>query len=717
VACHNVYIVKMFVVCMKKLGCLLVLLVMVSFVVGGISVLEPEDVYNLGDRLYVSADGIVGAESGNLDFNLVCANKTTILARLPATSFSADEESAWDFYKVLRLDDLAIVNYSDIVGECQIVTRVGASVVSSKVFTISDDVSVSVSLNQETYNPGEAVMVNIEAIKTNGDLLNGFVEGGNFSAFSKAIEGGAVSEVFSVPDTIEAGTYYMSVRAWDIGKSGVLNEGSAGVFFDVNQVVSSLVLSLDGEEVVPGESFSMGVEAYDQAGIEMNGAVGIRIVTPENVEIESVIQTGDFGDFNFELNSTAGIWRVIAKFDDVISEREFRMLEVQKAEFDFEESLLTVRNVGNSVYDRTINVEIGNETMVLDLEIGLGEVRKFNLAAPNGEYEVYVGDGEDSVSRQVLLTGNAISVKDLKDVGIFKGYSIVWIFLIVVIGGIGFILFRRYRRTKTIGPGRSQVTGHRSVLGRLFGGVGELKNKVHSKIPTKVRSRMDDSLNFTNKSPKIQGLDHGDSHEDKSMVDLTKNDVGVAESTLVLKGEKHLSAVVALSVKNYAELDSLAREALARAVGEVKKTKGLVDWRGDYIFVVFSPVVTKTYGNEALAAKAGFAILESLNEHNRKFKSKIVFSLGVHSGELVASKVKGKLKYTSIGNTISLAKRIADSEDGKLVVSDPIRRKLVRDLKVTRGKEIGDNATFVVSEVRDKAADKERLADLLKRQG
>jgi len=50
--------------------------------------------------------------------------------------------------------------------------------------------------------------------------------------------------------------------------------------------------------------------------------------------------------------------------------------------------------------------------------------------------------------------------------------------------------------------------------------------------------------------------------------------------------------------------------------------KGLVDWRGDYVFVVFSPLATKTYNNEALATKAGFMIMKSLTEYNKKFKEK-----------------------------------------------------------------------------------------------
>jgi len=156
------------------------------------------------------------------------------------------------------------------------------------------------------------------------------------------------------------------------------------------------------------------------------------------------------------------------------------------------------------------------------------------------------------------------------------------------------------------------------------------------------------------------------------------------------------------------------------------KGKGLVDYRGDYIFVVFSPLVTKTYGNERLAVRCGMKLAENLVGYNKKFKDKVEFGIGVHAGELVASKKGGKLKYTGIGNTISFAKRMSDlsprddsgePDSGQVVVSDVIRKKLLRELKVVKGKEIGEKVTYVVSSVRDTTADQERLKDLLKRQG
>jgi len=87
----------------------------------------------------------------------------------------------------------------------------------------------------------------------------------------------------------------------------------------------------------------------------------------------------------------------------------------------------------------------------------------------------------------------------------------------------------------------------------------------------------------------------------------------------------------------------------------------------------------------------------------------------VHTGELIASKIDGKLKYTSIGNTISFSKRISDSDTGKLIISEEIRKKLLRDLKVSKNKEIGEKQTYNVSEIKDKSGNEARLKDLLKR--
>ena len=130
---------------------------------------------------------------------------------------------------------------------------------------------------------------------------------------------------------------------------------------------------------------------------------------------------------------------------------------------------------------------------------------------------------------------------------------------------------------------------------------------------------------------------------------------------------------------------------------------------------MFSPVATRTYHNEILAVKVAQEITQKLKDYNKKFRDKIEFNVGVNSGDMIASKVDGKLKYTSIGSTISFAKRVSDSDSGKILISDSIRKKLLRDLKVERGKEIGENPTYELLDIKNRSGDAERLKDLMKR--
>lgn len=706
---------------MKKEFCfVLVMLFLTSFTFAEISLSDPEEIYNLGDRLYVSADGLRGAESGNLNVDLLCGNRTINLEKMSARRYSSDEDFSYSLpYKVLSKEDLEISNLSEILGECQVKLVLGSQMAVSNTFTISDDIFITASLDKASYDPGEGILISAYATKANGNLVNGFIEGMNASAFNKAMTDGFVTESFSMSESAEAGIYELGLRVYDLGKNGVLNEGFTTVSFNINQVATSIIMSLSGVEAVPGEEFTIGAEVFDQSGKEIVGTVSGRIISPKNEVIEIAIPTGDYTTIEFPINSTAGLWKIFGTFDKIGEEREFEMIRNSRMEFNITDGVLAVSCVGNWECNDTIEINIGEELQEIDLTMDLGEVRKFSLKAPQGEYDVTISDGENSINRQVLLTGNAISVKDFKEVGIFRSYSIIWIFLILVLGGVGFVLFMRYRKTRTYGVSESVVKAVDSVKGsveKVKGGVGFMRSKVSSKVPSKVKNHVSSSLNFTNKSPTVQGLDQENySSEDKSMMDLTKREMEGAESTLVLKGEKHLSAVISLSVKNYGNLGDHAKQSLIKIIGDSKDAKGLVDWRGDYIFIVFSPLVTKTYNNEALAAKTGFKILNELKNYNKKFNDKIEFNLGVHAGELVASKAGGKLKYTSIGNTISLAKRISDSDSEKLSVSEDVRKKLMRDLKVVRGKELGKNQIYEVSEIKNHSADEAKLKDLLKR--
>jgi hypothetical protein len=250
----------------------------------------------------------------------------------------------------------------------------------------------------------------------------------------------------------------------------------------------------------------------------------------------------------------------------------------------------------------------------------------------------------------MMLTGNAIKLDDITN---FSGYGIIWILIILVLIATGIVVFFRYKKRKINFSGAKES-------------FQTFKSKVNSKIPTRLANEMSHTMHLTNKSPESQSLDEYTANKhDASLRDLTIPKVIKAEPSLVLRGEKTPTTIVAINIKNYGELTPNSIESLKNILSITKDKKGLIDFRDEDIFLVFSPLVTKTYNNESIAITAASEVQKKLEDHNRKFQNKIKFNIGIHRGELIASKEKGKLKYTSIGNTISMAKKLASLEEGK----------------------------------------------------
>ncbi|MBT7660602.1 hypothetical protein HN604_00795, partial [archaeon] len=378
----------------------------ISLSSAAISINEPDPVYNLGDEIYIRIDGIIGTTIGNLNVNLACKNNTINLARFPATSFDLETESSLEIKKQLIRADLEVENLTSVVGNCQIGVSLGPEYISTGSFVVSKEVNVIATLNQTAFDPRDPITVSIQATKFNGDNLAGFIEGSGATFFSEEVSNGNLVHTFYMPETIESGPYSLTVYTYDFVDGEILNSGTTEVAFEINQIPSSILLSLSDSVAIPGESFDIGTEIVDQSGKIMEGLTSITIVSPSDTEEDILLSVpaNSFKTIEFLPNSTAGAWMVIANFHDIEEVREFEVAANMKATYDFEDSVLIVKNVGNVVFNKTISVTIGEELFDIEIQLGLGETRKFALKGENpGEYNVLVDDGEQTVERQLSL--------------------------------------------------------------------------------------------------------------------------------------------------------------------------------------------------------------------------------------------------------------------------------------------------------------------------
>ena len=93
-------------------------LMMFSFACAKISISTPDELYNLGDKLYVTVTIIPSVVSGNFEIVLNCANQSAVIYKVPSeASFSLNKEQMISTY--ISLTNEYIGNLS---GNCYLIS-------------------------------------------------------------------------------------------------------------------------------------------------------------------------------------------------------------------------------------------------------------------------------------------------------------------------------------------------------------------------------------------------------------------------------------------------------------------------------------------------------------------------------------------------------------------------------------------------------------------
>ena len=612
--------------------------------------------------------------------------------RVSARAFPKNKESSYELpFKILTKEDLEIEDIDSILGECYLESSLNSLSVLSQNFKISNKINLDAKMDKTDYNPGETIIIKINSTKENGQEHLGEVILLNNTIVNTPTFNSGILEL-EIGEKVFSGTYVLNL----ITEDEVGNKGTLKKEIIINQIPSEVSFGVNSFEIMPGNNLSITLEIKDQSGEAILTEQTIKIKSPEKIISEMILNTGEITSIVFPNNSSSGKWILSTTVESLEEEIEINVQQKPFLESSLNEDILTIKNIGNYLYEDYFEITIGEVSESIFLRLKKNEIKQFKLSAPEGDYQILFRDSNTVVEGSSFLTGNAISVDSLGNQGNFyKNY--LWLFLILILGTLGVILIRKNPKTKTLNP------------------LKFAKNVKH-KTSKKYLNRVARSINFTNKSPKVQSIDSSNYHStDSTMKDLTIGSFLSAESSLVLSGEKIKSSILVLKIKNYQQLKEYAREKLENLIRSEKNKNVLIDKRENYIFFIFSPKFTKTYKNEILAARYGFKLLESLKEFNKKFKDKISFNMGINIGDLVISETKGKIKYTALGNAISFPKRLSDSSDAKIIITDEIRKKLLRELKVEKNSTINENQTFSIISITDKKANQEKLKEILKR--
>ena len=558
-----------------------------------------------------------------------------------------------------------------MIGDCRIESKYGSDLATTPGFQITDRIETILNVNPMNVKAGENMAVRGTAVKANSQNLEGFLElnvEGTDIKLTRSVSEGKIETNFSFPENLKSGNYELTAKVYDKSGEEIGNQDTKTITISLRQEPSKIEIVIDKQSIKPGEGIMLRPLIYDKANYETQGDVKIEVKDSlDDSYFNKLVKTGEEVIVNFTTNASAGYWKIEASSMGLKSKRLFYIEELEKAQFEVVNDTLIITNIGNVRYRKAVQIAIENEVEIKEMDLEVGDSKKFRLLAPDGSYKVSVTDGSETITlSDIGLTGNVIGVEDVRNqLSLWSKYPMVWLFLIIVLGL--FILMMVERVTK-----------------RNFYGYKDEKKT--------------DKIKPVKASDKFAGFE-------------AVKDAGEAEHSLVINGKKEEASILAIKIKNPGAIkNKIVQENVNKAIEMINKQKGSLYRTGDNFVGVFTPSLTKTFKNDLVAVKVAGAIASHLNEHNKKFKEKIDFGIGIHSGEIAAKLEQGKLKFTALGNTLSLAKKIADSARNDVLLSKETGSKVSNEVKTDKQ---GDY--YSIKRVLDREQHKDFINNFLKR--
>lgn len=657
-----------------SLSALTLAVFLISLVSAGIVInQQPKEIYSIGDSAKISLKIITSEPLEDSFFvNLICSGiETTVYQQDIKLQVGEEEEIA----PLIRLTKERVGRTS---GTCVIKTILGEGYVLTNEFKISDLINIKLLSEKREFEPGKDIIIEGEAIKEDGRAVKGIVElkiildNSTINEVIDTVKNGYFFLNFSLPMNAKAGQYLASVSVYELYNEEKTNQGSIDFNILIKQIPTSLEIVFENQNVEPGTNLKVKAILYDQTGENINSNTILKIKNNKNIILQETEKaTNEFLEFPILYNEPPLEWIVVATSNGLTSEANFKILEKEDIKVEVINKTLIITNIGNIPYNKTLLVQIGNESKEIDVFLKIDETKKYILSAPDGEYEINILGGNGNLfTGNVALSGKIIDVKEAKVVALKK--ALVWIPLIFILGIFALLIFTRIRKK------------------RFFGFIPK--------------------ITLRKKSSPLQLSQSGRIKEWSS--------VNKAELSLSIRGEKQDVNVVCLRINNLEEIKSKedVKETLKKIFEIAEENKAVVYESRDFLFFILSPLKTKTFKNEKDSINLAQKIKEILIHHNKLFKQKIEFGISLDYGTMIVKQEldTGKFKFMSLGTLLTNAKKIALISDGEVLLSEKINPKVLEFAKTIR--QTKDNLVFyVIKEIKDSEENKKFIRNFLKR--
>lgn len=641
--------------------------------------IEPlKSVYNYGDQISVQTKIVPSVTtSGHYVVDLKCGTNISLNV---FNSFFDIQQGVEK--QVIVATELLNPLLDNMASPCYLRATFGGDNVDSNSFVLSRDIIVDAELELESLKPASTFYISGTSVKKSGTTVNGFAELFIHSLNlykSVLVRDGVFNISLVLPVDVKSGKHNFTVEVHNTDyNSKKINFGSHSGVFSVTQVLKEVRINVPNENAQPDSDFLFKIDVYDQAGDAMVQDVSLTVNQPKGVPfIKKVVKSGEDQKITFSLSDQPGYWSIETDVNGIFNRKLFYLVEVNTLQTSLINNTLIVTNIGNAPYSGPVEINIGSFVEIKQIKLGPGETQKFTLRAPDGDYSVSISDGNEVKELgSTFLTGNAIKVTDFREdvIYTFTNPWIWWLGIILLI--LIIVLVQIKIRTQKFSP-RAPVPSAASNMGSM-----DVRPINRSDFPVS-----SSSLNMAPSSSKFDMswlkpktapvANHSTNAFAQSTQKVNPSSLFGAQN----QGIRERAVAIAIYTSSNSPLvtDTLNRSLhIAQEVG----AKIYVD--GEYKIILLSPRLTHNQDNEATAINAARRIQALFLEHMRTHNDGAVFGIGVNDGEIISEIENNKFHFTSTGNLISYAKRLAHASNIKLLVSDSIRRKVVSTVKTER---------------------------------
>jgi len=669
-------------------------------------------VYNIGSSINIPLTIKVLEDTyGIFQLDLLCGNGTQINFYKNGIYLLSGEETNLNPTLVLIP---AIIGENK--GKCKIKASINNDSILTDEFKISDLLIVQPNLEKNSFNPQEDIILSGTVKKEDETSLNGFIDfileydNNEILKQSSTVNKGNFNGKITLPEDIEAKGYIIELNAYEKDKNGnILNKGENNLSISINQVPRKLTISLNKEKLNPQETLIIISNLYDQTGKAISLLGNISILDKNNNIVEKKeINTETEFEYKIKEMELPSNWSIKSQFGGLEETKVFEIQEQENLDIQLENQTIFITNKGNIPYNRTISLEVGDKPLELNVSLDIGESKKYLINAPKGEYNIKIYTGEDTeINKKMSLTGNAIRIREIGENSFeyyIIGFLIVLLLLLFII-----ILRKRHKKNKKF------KFSKRKEKNRI-----EL---VEKPIILKNYSENDKAEEQNKEFIPIDIYEAKKGKEDKNHLDFSKetmiNRINKAEMFLSLKGEPQECTFLCLKIKDleyYLSSNTSIHDSLLKILQITENKKGVYYLNKDYIFLIFSPLKTKTMKNEDIALQSGEEILMLLNEHNKKFLQKISFGMSLNKGRIVARVIDKIFKFMVLDSSMMQSKKISSLSNNEFLLSQEINDQFVNRITSTKETREG-NVIYVLGSLK-KEDDKTKkfIERFLKRQ-